>query len=69
MTSGSLLIIFTKNPEPGLVKTRLARSIGDEKALEVYEKHGLKYTGEWFDLGTVDTYRKIVDSYMDRRIF
>ncbi len=38
MTSGSLLIIFTKNPEPGLVKTRLARSIGDEKALEVYEK-------------------------------
>ncbi len=38
MTNESLLIIFTKNPEPGLVKTRLARSIGDKKALEVYEE-------------------------------
>ena len=38
MTNDSLLIIFSKNPEPGLVKTRLASSIGDEKALEVYEK-------------------------------
>ncbi len=32
-----LLIIFTKNPEVGRVKTRLAHSIGEEKALEVYE--------------------------------
>ncbi len=32
-----LLIIFTKNPEAGQVKTRLAHSIGEEKALEVYE--------------------------------
>jgi uncharacterized protein len=32
-----LLIIFTKNPEAGKVKTRLASTIGDEKALEVYE--------------------------------
>ena len=32
-----LLIIFTKNPELGQVKTRLAHSIGEEKALEVYE--------------------------------
>jgi rSAM/selenodomain-associated transferase 1 len=38
MTEESLLIIFTKNPEPGLVKTRLASAIGDEKALEVYRK-------------------------------
>jgi hypothetical protein len=37
MSKESLLIIFTKNPEPGLVKTRLAGSIGDEKALAVYE--------------------------------
>jgi len=37
MNDSSLLIIFTKNPEPGLVKTRLASSIGNEKALEVYE--------------------------------
>ncbi len=30
------LIIFVKNPVLGTVKTRLASSIGDEKALEVY---------------------------------
>lgn len=32
------LIIFVKNPEIGKVKTRLAESIGDEKALEIYLK-------------------------------
>jgi rSAM/selenodomain-associated transferase 1 len=30
------LIIFVKNPQLGKVKTRLAQSIGDEKALEAY---------------------------------
>ncbi|MBC7922965.1 MAG: TIGR04282 family arsenosugar biosynthesis glycosyltransferase [Ferruginibacter sp.] len=30
------LIIFVKNPVPGKVKTRLAKSIGNEKAAEVY---------------------------------
>lgn len=30
------LIIFVKNPELGRVKTRLARTIGDEKALFIY---------------------------------
>jgi glycosyltransferase A (GT-A) superfamily protein (DUF2064 family) len=28
-----LLLVFVKNPVPGRVKTRLARTIGDEKAL------------------------------------
>lgn len=37
------LIIFTRNPELGKVKTRLAKTIGDEKALEVY-KHLLLHT-------------------------
>lgn len=32
------LIIFVKNPELGKVKTRLAKSIGDEQALAVYHK-------------------------------
>lgn len=32
----SVLILFIKNPALGKVKTRLAKSIGDEKALEVY---------------------------------
>lgn len=31
-----LLIIFTKNPELGKVKSRLAATIGDENALHVY---------------------------------
>ena len=37
------LIIFVKNPELGKVKTRLAATVGDEKALEVYKKL-LEYT-------------------------
>ena len=36
MNEQALLIIFVKNPEKGHVKTRLAASIGDEKALEIY---------------------------------
>ena len=31
-----LLMIFVKNPELGKVKTRLASTLGDEKALEIY---------------------------------
>jgi hypothetical protein len=31
------LIIFTRNPELGKCKTRLAKSIGDENALEIYK--------------------------------
>ena len=33
-----LLIIFAKNPILGKVKTRIAKDIGDEKALQVYKK-------------------------------
>ena len=32
-----LLIIYTKNPIHGKVKTRLAKTIGDKKALEIYQ--------------------------------
>jgi uncharacterized protein len=32
------LIIFIKNPELGKVKTRIARTTGDEKALAIYSK-------------------------------
>ncbi|WP_418262413.1 TIGR04282 family arsenosugar biosynthesis glycosyltransferase [Flavobacterium faecale] len=39
------LIIFTRNPELGKVKTRLAKSIGNEKALQVY-KDLLQHTME-----------------------
>ena len=37
------LIIFVKNPIPGTVKTRIARSVGADKATEVY-RHLLHYT-------------------------
>jgi uncharacterized protein len=33
----NLIIIFTRNPELGKVKTRLAASIGDKGALEIYQ--------------------------------
>lgn len=33
-----LLIVFTKNPDKGKVKTRLARSVGENKALSIYQK-------------------------------
>jgi rSAM/selenodomain-associated transferase 1 len=32
------LIIFVKNPEPGKVKTRIAKSVGNEKAVEIYKQ-------------------------------
>ncbi|NBC57814.1 MAG: DUF2064 domain-containing protein [Bacteroidetes bacterium] len=43
------LIIFTRKPEKGKVKTRLAQGIGDEKALEVYKfllQHTAKVTSK-----------------------
>lgn len=36
-TSKKALIIFTRNPELGKVKTRLAQSVGDESALNIYK--------------------------------
>jgi rSAM/selenodomain-associated transferase 1 len=37
------LIIFVKNPIPGTVKTRIARTVGDDRATGVY-RHLLHYT-------------------------
>ena len=36
MSEHRLLIVFAKNPEMGRVKTRLAETMGERKALEVY---------------------------------
>ncbi len=47
MNKKNLLIIFTKNPVAGNVKTRLARDIGEENALEIYKfllDHSFKIT-------------------------
>lgn len=39
MTSTSnVLLIFIKNPELGKAKTRIAQTVGDKKALEVYQE-------------------------------
>lgn len=43
MSSKEVLIIFVKNPREGEVKTRLAESVGDPKALRIYAKL-LEYT-------------------------
>ena len=32
----ALLIIFTRNPEPGKVKTRLAKDVGEITAFKIY---------------------------------
>ena len=38
MNSKKALIVFIKNPELGNVKTRIAATLGNEKALEIYNK-------------------------------
>lgn len=46
-TSKKAIIIFTRNPELGKVKTRLAKSVGDESALKIYKfllQHTVKIT-------------------------
>ncbi len=51
MKPDSALIIFVKNPEKGKVKTRLAKTIGEERALAVYNSllsHTLEVTAPLF---------------------
>ncbi len=44
-TSDKALLIFTRNPEPGKCKTRLAATVGDDAALHIY-KFLLRHTAE-----------------------
>tara|TARA_R100000935_G_scaffold12507_1_gene24840 strand:+ start:690 stop:1292 length:603 start_codon:yes stop_codon:yes gene_type:complete len=37
LNSKNLLLIFTRNPELGKVKTRLAKDVGDKAALNIYK--------------------------------
>ena len=37
MQNKNAILLFTKNPELGKVKTRLAKTIGNERALEIYK--------------------------------
>lgn len=52
----NLVIVFAKNPEPGKCKTRLAKNIGDEKALEVY-KNLIRHTAK--TIGNVSASRAV----------
>jgi len=54
-TSKKALLIFTRNPELGKVKTRLAKTVGDESALKIY-KFLLKHTVEITEKLNVDKY-------------
>ena len=49
------LIIFVKNPIPGQVKTRIARTVGDAKAVDVYT-HLLRYT------------QQLIESFLGQRV-
>ncbi|HAA20769.1 MAG TPA: glycosyltransferase, partial [Cytophagales bacterium] len=51
--SESTLIVFVKRPQLGKAKTRLAKTVGDEKALEIY-KFLLRRTLEVIQPLTVD---------------
>ncbi len=53
MTNKSLLLVFAKNPTLGKVKTRLAKTIGKERALEIY-KALLKKTASVLEALEVD---------------
>lgn len=54
-TSKKALLIFTRNPELGKVKTRLAKTVGDESALKIY-KFLLNHTVEITQNVNVDKY-------------
>jgi rSAM/selenodomain-associated transferase 1 len=55
MQNKKAIIIFTKNPELGKVKTRLAKTIGADKALEIYKKL-LDYTRNIVEPVNVDKF-------------
>lgn len=58
------LIVFVKNPELGQVKTRLAKSIGEEAALAIYLKllsHTYEVTSK-LDCDVAIYYGKYIDS-------
>jgi len=73
-TSQRALLIFTRNPEPGKCKTRLAASIGDEAALDIY-RFLLRHTAAIArELNGVDTFVYFSDrpgdgSFWDSSVF
>ena len=63
MKDKKLLLIFVKNPKKGTVKTRLAKTMGDEKAYQTYLKL-LRFTIEI--AGKVNAHKQIwYSSFID----
>lgn len=67
-TSKNALIIFTRNPELGKCKTRLAKTIGDENALEVY-KYLLQHTASISEVIQADRYVFYSEHIIDNDIW
>jgi len=61
-----LIIVFAKNPVKGRVKTRLARSVGEDQALEVYQKL-LKVTESATQNSRLDTWVFFTDEIDHKR--
>lgn len=64
MKTASSLLIFVKNPELGKVKTRLAKTLGDEKALEIYQyllSHTQKITRQLSQVDRMVFYSSFVE--------
>ena len=62
------VIVFIKNPQLGHVKTRLAKDVGDEKALEIYLKlaaHTKKVLTEMVDTERYVYYSDFIDENDD----
>ena len=68
MKNNKALILFTKNPELGKVKTRLAKTLGNEKALEIYIKSLIHTKGIVENLN-VDKFVFYSDAIIDEDIW
>lgn len=72
-TSKKALMIFTRNPELGKCKTRLAKTIGDDSALDIY-KYLLNHTAKIASNVSADRYvfyseTIITDDSWDKNVF
>jgi rSAM/selenodomain-associated transferase 1 len=63
-----ILIVFVKNPIPGKVKTRIAATVGDEKAAEVYRAlldHTKNVVLQWLEASKPNVRKQAVVYYGD----
>lgn len=66
MNSKNALIIMTKNPELGKCKTRLAKTLGDNKALEIYIQL-IDYTAKIAKESKADKFIYSTDILIDKK--